>query len=139
MLRPTLTKEKTLLTEGRRLLPPLVQTVPQDSLEADMTEALPTMTREFMSLWRIVDLQGAAGAASRCAVCTEVLYEHLEQGGYINGVVRRDSATGDMTRARCGPRQAAVAPDPKQQLSPLSETSGTRRRLGLERPAPGTV
>jgi hypothetical protein len=39
--------------------------------------------------------------AGRCAACKAVFDPDLEQGGHTNIVVRRDTATGEMTRALC--------------------------------------
>jgi RNA-directed DNA polymerase len=54
------------------------------------------LVREASHFHRVHLLQWQAG---RCAACKTVFDPDLEQGGNINVVVRRDPATGDMTRA----------------------------------------
>jgi hypothetical protein len=77
-----------------------------------------SITYHQMNCRRIADSPRYPGGAG-CAACKAVFDPDLEQGGNTNIVVRRDPATGDMTRVvvhrRCRPGRSprsASSPEP---------------------------
>jgi hypothetical protein len=66
--------------------------------------------------------------AGRCVACMMVFNPDLERGGNINVVVRRDPATGDMTRAAPVCRWCRHARSPPVNLAP--RFNGAAKRIG---------